>query len=265
MSKAEDLLNSLSSGGVAVYTINPDTEQHIVINDDRTIAVPDELKKIAVQYDHNVETVTFDCPRYWDGLDMSGMAVYINYLRSDGKSSFYQVSDVTTDTEDSNIMHFDWVISKNVTLVAGQISFAICIKNTDEDGNEQNHWNSEICTSCYVSKGLECTDEVFEEIYPDVIKQWHDEFLEITSVVEDVTMSLVELRDSGELNGGTFIPSVSEDGILSWTNDRELPNPEPFDVTGTTTIVAGMLKKSIHIGDTEPASGPALWFDTSAS
>lgn len=33
-------------------------------------------------------------------------------------------------------------------------------------------------------------------------------------------------------NGATFIPSVSEDGVISWTNDRELPNPEPVNIKG---------------------------------
>lgn len=33
-------------------------------------------------------------------------------------------------------------------------------------------------------------------------------------------------------NGATFIPSVSNDGIISWTNDRELPNPAPVDIKG---------------------------------
>lgn len=33
-------------------------------------------------------------------------------------------------------------------------------------------------------------------------------------------------------NGATFYPDVSEDGILSWTNDRELPNPTPRKVRG---------------------------------
>ena len=33
-------------------------------------------------------------------------------------------------------------------------------------------------------------------------------------------------------NGATFYPNVSEEGILSWTNDRELPNPTPRKVKG---------------------------------
>lgn len=34
-------------------------------------------------------------------------------------------------------------------------------------------------------------------------------------------------------DGATFIPSVSADGIISWTNDKELPNPEPINIKGT--------------------------------
>lgn len=33
-------------------------------------------------------------------------------------------------------------------------------------------------------------------------------------------------------DGTTFIPSVSADGIISWTNDGGLPNPEPVDIKG---------------------------------
>ena len=33
-------------------------------------------------------------------------------------------------------------------------------------------------------------------------------------------------------NGATFYPSVSEDGIISWTNDRELDNPPPVNIKG---------------------------------
>ena len=34
------------------------------------------------------------------------------------------------------------------------------------------------------------------------------------------------------INGATFIPSVSDDGVISWTNDKELPNPEPVNIKG---------------------------------
>lgn len=85
MGRAEDLLNGLQNTdtnneiSLLIAGENTDTEPHFVINDNRVISVPSELRTIAVQYDHNIETVTFDCPRYWDGHDMSKMVVYINY------------------------------------------------------------------------------------------------------------------------------------------------------------------------------------------
>lgn len=33
-------------------------------------------------------------------------------------------------------------------------------------------------------------------------------------------------------NGATFIPYVSPNGIISWTNDRDFPNPEPVNIKG---------------------------------
>lgn len=34
------------------------------------------------------------------------------------------------------------------------------------------------------------------------------------------------------IKGTTFIPDVSSEGIISWTNDGDLPNPDPIDIKG---------------------------------
>lgn len=300
MSNAEDLLNSLSDSGIALYTVDPDTEPHIVIDSDRYITVPDELKRIAVQYDHDVETVTFDCPRYWDGLDMSEMKIYINYLRSDKEVGAFIATNVVVDASDPSVMHFDWTISRNVTEVFGQIVFLVCIKKADGEGNEKNHWNSELCKSCTVSEGLELDEEVINEIYPDIIEVWHKEVLGIIDEVNAVKDSLIEMRDAGEFDGATFIPSVSEDCDLSWTNNKGRENPATVNIKGdpgvsptiqvtdisgghrltitdingtryvdildgileTSDAVVKVLDEYVYIGEVEPTSGPVMWFDT---
>lgn len=167
MTQANELLDSLS-GEAATYVARPDAEPHIVIDEDRGVHVPHELIKIAVQYDHNVETVTFDCPRYWEGLDMSRMYIYINYMCADGKLGAYLAQNITIDEDDENIMHFTWTITKNATMVNGALSFLICIKRVDGDGNEVNHWNSELNQDLRVSKGLKGAVVTVEQ-YPDVI------------------------------------------------------------------------------------------------
>lgn len=182
MSQAEELLNSLSVGNTADTT----AEGHIVIGNDRFITVPEELKKIGVQYDHNIETVTFDCPRYWDGLDMSKMVVYINYMLMDGEKGSCLANNIVVDGSNKSIMHFDWTVSRNVTRCNGTITFIVCIKKADSDGNEVNHWNSEICNDIYVSEGLECSEDIIEA-YPDIIAS----LLEISELDTTLTKSNV--------------------------------------------------------------------------
>lgn len=144
-------------------------EPHIVIGKDRFITVPERLKRLAVQHDHDVETVTFDCPRYWDEHDMSKMKVYVNYVRADNVPGTYPVdSEITIDEYDSEIMHFNWTISREVTAAKGNIAFLVCIKKVDDVGNEDNHWNSELCRECYISEGLEVLPGIMQE-YPDII------------------------------------------------------------------------------------------------
>lgn len=159
MATADELLR----GSIA----QPDPEGHIVVGGDRFITVPSNLKRLGVQYDHNMETVVFDCPRYWDNRDMSKMAVYINYALSDGYMDRYPADNVRAD---GDIMHFEWTISRNVTQVTGEVSFLVCVMDTDSEGNEARHWNSELCQACYISPGME-TEESPVDMYPDLITQ----------------------------------------------------------------------------------------------
>lgn len=170
MNQAEMLLNGLSPDEITEYAEASGNEPHVIVGADRVVVVPDQLKRIAVQHDHNVETVTFDCPRYWDGLDMSVMKIYINYARPDGGLGAYYCNTVTVDESDDTIMHFDWVVSRNVTSATGTLSFLICIKKTDANGNEENHWNSELNTDMHISKGLETSETVIAP-HPDIVTQ----------------------------------------------------------------------------------------------
>ena len=293
MSKAEELLNTLDAGSASQLALNGE-EPHIVIGADRYITVPDQLKRIAVQYDHDIETVTFDCPRYWDDHDMSTMSIYINYLCPDRSSGVFPATNVKVSTSDSSIMQFDWTISKNVTMAEGKLTFLVCVKNADSDGNEKNHWNSELCTDCYISKGLEINAGAYEDIVPDFIAQWHKEVL-------DATNSLYQQRDNGEFDGATFTPMVnSTTGVISWRNNKGKANPTPvsikgpagvsptiavadiqgghrvtitdadgsksFDVMDTiidsTDAVNELMDHFVTVGSTQPTVGPALWFDS---
>lgn len=56
--------------------------------------------------------------------------------------------------------------------------------------------------------------------------------------INQVARAVIELEKNGSQGGGsgengvTFIPSVSTDGVISWTNNGELPNPTPVNIKG---------------------------------
>lgn len=135
-------------------------EPHIIINSDRSVTIPEELKNIAVQYDHNIETVTFDCPRYWDGNDLSEMIININFVRPDKYEDTYICKNVTVDSNDPNIMHFDWTISRNVTEVSGTLTFIVCVRKSYIDGETSQVWHSQKCDACTILPGLKCDQVV---------------------------------------------------------------------------------------------------------
>lgn len=62
--------------------------------------------------------------------------------------------------------------------------------------------------------------------------------------------------------GATFTPSVSSEGIISWTNDDGLPNPEPQNIKGPQGPTGDV---GTYVGDEEPTDpSVTVWIDTSA-
>jgi hypothetical protein len=167
MSTVDELLDGMSSDPTGLAP-----EEHIVVGSDRFITVPASLRRIAVEGDKDVETLTFDCPRYWDDgrLDLSTMEISINYMRSDGGVDKYVAYDAAVDEDDPTVIHFTWIISEYAAAVKGSLSFLICAKLANEDGEEIRHWNSELNTELIVSAGLE-VDEAIVSNYPSIIIQ----------------------------------------------------------------------------------------------
>lgn len=153
---------------ILTRTATPETEPHIVIGNDRTVVVPPELQVIAVQFDHNVETVTFDCPRYWDEHDLREMRIFINYMRADKEVGQFYCTDVSVDESDETIIHFTWTVTGHVTEVVGGISFLVCAKAANEDGELLNRWSSLLNQEMRIAQGL-LADGAIERLYPDGI------------------------------------------------------------------------------------------------
>lgn len=51
------------------------------------------------------------------------------------------------------------------------------------------------------------------------------------SLSGNVGAKTINIGSNGD-GGATFIPYVSADGVISWTNDKGLPNPKPVNIKG---------------------------------
>lgn len=62
--------------------------------------------------------------------------------------------------------------------------------------------------------------------------------------------------------GATYTPAVSEDGVISWTNDQELPNPDPVNIKGP----AGPQGVSgVYVGEGDMPDGYNVQIDPSGT
>lgn len=147
------------------------SEMTITINKDRSISVPEILEKSIVQRDHNIESIPFNCPRYWYGNDISTMAIYVvfdseNESATEEKPLRDVCSKVEVDADDPNMLHFVWTVTKNASKHTGKLAWKVCAIATDDAGNETIHWNSHMCRAMEVQEGMEADDYVPEQ-YPD--------------------------------------------------------------------------------------------------
>ena len=67
---------------------------------------------------------------------------------------------------------------------------------------------------------------------PDVPESVAEQIAAVADQALEVAQSVREDADNGEFDGATFTPSVSEAGLLSWTNDKGLPNPQSVNIKG---------------------------------
>lgn len=153
-----------------------DADKRFVI-DPITREIRCDLKKVRlIQFDHNSERYTFECPRIIEGHDMTLCnKVQIHYLNIDAvtkaqKSGLYEADDLTADGDGA--VTCSWLISSNATQLVGPLHFIVrylCV----EDDVVTYSWNTAVCSLVSIGGGINA-DDLFEKEYVDVIEQWKD-------------------------------------------------------------------------------------------
>lgn len=200
--------------GVATLAEPSDPVERAVVDvDSRNITIPESLQLAGVMADNHVKRIYFQVSKQAQISDLSQFDIHINYINAQGEADRYSCDDKEINGDN---VTFSWLISDFATKYRGQITFIVCMDKANGE-----HWNSTIA-HLNVLEGLE-TSETIAEQNPDII--------------EEILRRLDELEESGGgggtgKNGVTFTPHVSEDGLLTWTNDGDLMNPDPVNIKG---------------------------------
>jgi len=130
--------------------------EYFIVNKDRTVTIPPGVKVVGVENDHNCKRVMFECPRYYDGYDLTQCTQHhVNFINLTAETQGrHNIDDITIDTADESIIHFSWLISSIATAKAGEVAFSLCFNSIDTDGNIEYEWNSAYTGGLMVEQGL---------------------------------------------------------------------------------------------------------------
>lgn len=181
----------------------------------RTISNESDKTKL-VQYDHNSERFTFQCPRMIEGHDMSlSTSVRVQYININKKtreasSGVYAVDDIEASLDDPDTVVFSWLISRNATKFVGTLSFLVEFICTEDNSNIIYAWHTDIYKYIAVDTGMD-NGEIIEEKYPDILEKWKNEILAEIPTIDPHPVTRIESLDKSnmvnlrDLDSGAYV------------------------------------------------------------
>lgn len=134
--------------------------------------------------------------------------------------------------KDNNEIGGDWIVEN------GEVA--------SEDGINLNSGTWEIWFSGSRSENNETVFRVTTEkqyiviketgtsggLMPDIPESTAEQVLALANEAMDIAQDVRDDANNGVFDGATFTPNVSAAGVISWENDKNLPNPEPRVIRG---------------------------------
>lgn len=186
-------------------------------NDLRKITIPASITLLGVVSDENVQTLHFQMPKIYKGLDLSEFAIRINYMNANNVGDTYAVDDSKISGE--NIV-FTWTVGRVACMYKGDTKFIVCLKKKDASGNVLKEFNTSL-TSLPVLEGLETTEAVVAE-NPDIIEQILTKIEKLTQISpEDIASAVSEYMKENQINVPKNLSDLKEDSEHRTVTDTE--------------------------------------------
>lgn len=155
------------------------------------IAPSDYLGFVGVVGEHVSETITFQCDRYYENVDLAQMVIVVEYVNAQGEGRVCPILTRDFDTFPNQIL-FDWILDSEITKNAGPVSFDVRFYMVG-DADDENPLNRGLVYSLrtrpFVSQIIDTlpldTDEFYEE-YSDILANKFDALIASTAALENM-------------------------------------------------------------------------------
>ena len=134
MAASSEVMTLASVDDMAVYAgddyesvngysrVNHSDEKYSTIDELKNITM--DSSQINITQEDNSQYIPFRMPRYYDGIDLSMMNIFIRYSRSISSNEGY-TSEVVNVQRNSQYIRFGWLVDNTITSKVGDIRFQI--------------------------------------------------------------------------------------------------------------------------------------------
>ena len=198
--------------------------------------------QINISQESKSQFIPFEMPRYYDGIDLTKMAISIHFTNSDKQ---HAASPAVNVQYNNDKIRFAWLVDANATHIDGNLQFEIHADGTIFDNTEKPYgyrWRSKPTDKFNIVKSL-CQDPNCEPIY--VSDDWVQEIVQnvATAVAEEIKNIQVDLSNyytKTEVNEKIANVDVDLTGYATETYVQEqidaIPEPDLSDYALKTDI-----------------------------
>lgn len=198
--------------------------------------------QINISQESKSQFIPFEMPRYYDGIDLTKMAISIHFTNSDKQ---HAASPAVNVQYNNDKIRFAWLVDANATHIDGNLQFEIHADGTISDNTGKSYgyrWRSKPTDKFNIVKSL-CQDPNCEPIY--VSDDWVQEIVQnvATAVAEEIKNIQVDLSNyytKTEVNEKIANVDVDLTGYATETYVQEqidaIPEPDLSDYALKTDI-----------------------------
>lgn len=157
--------------GDPYWLIIPGDEELFEIDaNSRNIKIPTEFNKngIGVQGDHMAEVLYFSVDRYFDIHDLFNKEILVQYELPGGEKHLATTINKTLKFQDNKVV-FGWIVTNDMTEVAGNIKFAVRFYDRNEEKSKLLYSFSTLTAVIKVNASLDFNIDTEEDINSTLI------------------------------------------------------------------------------------------------